>query len=372
MIASIIPLNNNLLWYNQYLVLLFFTYLIPVVLLWKFNKYLSLVILTCVFSTFFTAAYSPRAMLILTQFEALALVSYMVSKFNFKQRKNINIAFLGIFILQLIMVTAQLFNKDPFFSSIYDSLKDFMVGFMGSPDQLGSVTAIINPIVMSFGFLLIIPALFMIGVTKSSFALLACIVSVLFLVYFNYKKYFKKMVVLCVLLGVFFLIRVDPLKSAAVNTRTSVWKHAISAVVKGKIEINKNNDKFNVVTNPLFGYGFGNFLLIFPYVPQQPHFNYIDEKFTHAHNDFVEFIFETGLLGAIVIFALLISIIIGFIISIKSSELVIYFGSLIAYIVNMNGNFISHIAVTGLYLAIIYGMYEGVRRELNGKITTLV
>ena len=166
-----------------------------------------------------------------------------------------------------------------------------------------------------------------------------------------------------------FFLKVDRLKLADFNIRIDVWKHAIKATTEGKVRIIKNGRGLEVLTNPLYGYGFGNFEKVFPYVPEKltgHKFNFADEKFTHAHNDFVELYFEMGHLGFGVFLLLLFGVMIDFIRARKTEEVILYSSCLLAYLLNMQGNFLSHLACSGMLLILYFGMFYGSIRRKNG------
>ena len=359
LLSSYLPCIPNS-WYSQYLILLFFIYLLPILILWRFNKFLSIFIGVCLYSTFFVSKISPRAVILLIQFEALSLISYGISKLKKEYRKIIVHAFIITFIFQCFLLTLQFFNKDFLFNSLLNPSKDVTVGFMGSLGQMGILQSILSPFVMPYGILL---SALTVSLSHSFFAFIAFMLSSLVLVYFNYKNLFILFLILTLIGGFFYYIRIDNPSWFQFALRINVWKHSIKSVLKGKIETTRGMFK----CNPLFGYGFGNFLTIFPYVPEQGGFNAADEKFNHAHNDYIEHgMFEMGIIGIIVLLSLVLTIIVGFIRSKKDPELVVYFSSIFAYMICAGGYFVSQMAVPGFYLAVIYGMYEGVRGELNG------
>ena len=111
------------------------------------------------------------------------------------------------------------------------------------------------------------------------------------------------------MIGLIFFGRVERLKGADFGTRGAVWLHSIKTTAQGSIIAVKNNRQFRIKANPWLGFGLGNFTMIFPYVPQQKEagylFNYVDEKFTHAHNDYVETFFDLGYIGISSLFLLI-------------------------------------------------------------------
>jgi O-antigen ligase len=246
------------------------------------------------------------------------------------------------------------------------------VGFSAAKDQTGTFFALTTPILLSFHPLLGIISLIGCIVSKSSFAFISSIISGLFYIYFRSKKIFLVSLVVLSVFGLIFFGKYEKVRIADFKTRFSVWSYALTSVAKGNITLGNAEKTITVKCNPAFGFGFGRFLSLFPYVPQRPHFNYSNEKFTHAHNDYVEFIFELGYIGLILLILLIGSIIYSFIKSKKDIELVLYFSVLIAYMLNAFGNFLSQISVSGAILIVYLGMYLGKRRELNGKFATVV
>lgn len=376
-IYAIVPLGFEPVWYNQYLGLMFFLLLFNCLYLWDFNKYLSLFNIVCLFSAFFVTRFSPRAIILLFQLNLGCLVSYQISKFNKSQRKKILYAILIAVLFQLLWLIIQHFNLDPFFHSTIRQGKDEMVGFFGAKDQLGTFFALTAPILLNFHIGLALISLFGLFVSKSSFAFISAIIGILLYLWFKSRNIAIFTIIAMLIIGSVYFVKVDKLQFADFNTRFLVWDYAVKSTLKGNVTIEINEQRMRIKSNPIFGYGFGNFLKIFPYIPQSlatnMQFNYADEKFTHAHNDYVELFFELGLLGLISMVLLLFNFIRSFIVAEKSQELIMYFSTILIYILNSLGNFLAQIAISGFLLMIFYGLYEGCRREkINGEITKLV
>lgn len=347
--------------------------------LWDFNKFLSIFTGICLISTFFVTRFCPRAIVLLFQLDLACLAAYGISKFNAKQRRCVLWAILGITLLQFVWVALQGFNIDPIFHSLLRAGKKEMVGFSASPDQIGTFFALTAPTMVSFHPLLGIISLFGMVASKSSFAFVAGVASSIFYFYFKNKLVFKIALLFIIVISTIFLVFTKEVRLVDCQVRGNVWRYAILSTIKGEVYIEKGQKKAIVITNPILGYGFGNFLRIFPHIPEKRttldpwfrNFNCYREKFTHAHNDYVEAFFELGYLGLISLSALFISFIRGFVKSIKSNELILYFSSIVAYLLNASGNFLSQIAPSGMLLAIFYGMYEGARRELREQTSQL-
>ncbi len=372
-LSSVLPVMGQPVWYGQYLGLLFILFLGISLFLWDFNKYLSLFTIVLLYSTFFTTRLNPRAIILLFQFDMACLASYGLSRFNKQQRKYILWSVLGFFVLQIVLLGLQYINKDPIFKSLIRAGHSEMVGFSGSKDMLGSFFALTLPIVLYLNPLLSVFSIMGLFISKSSFALVSGCIAGLFYLKMRYKLLISTQfifgVFLAILLSAIFFSKVDRLKPADLNTRLNVWRHTIKSTITGKIDIERNGEKYQGKINPVFGYGFGSYLLIFPSVPEQG-FNYVDEKFTHAHNDYIEAFFELGYLGLISLILLVGNLIYSFIRTKKNPEMIMYFSCILAYLLNSIGNFLSQLAVSGMLLIIFYGFYEGTGRGI-GKDTCI-
>jgi len=376
-LSSMIPLRGQPIWYGQYLGLLFFLFLGMSVVLWQFNRWLSILTLLCLCSTFITRM-SPRSIVLLFQLDLACLASYGISRFGREHRKIILWTIIGLMFLQGLWLALQAnnipikietehINTDlTFISKLRPGQKE-LVGFSGSPDQIGTFFALTLPITLHTFWPLVFLSLAGLVVSKSSFAAVAGIISGLIYLFFI-KKWFVVSLVLCILFSGVFFLKVDKLKSADFQTRFRVWEHSIKTTLEGKIRIEIDDRKLQIETNPWVGFGFGNFLRLFPYVPAKivdNKFNYRNEKFTHAHNDFIEAFFELGYLGLICMIGLVGNFIRKFWRIKYDNEAVLYFSCISVYLLNSLGNFCSQLAVSGLLIAVFYGLYKGVMRE-NG------
>ena len=109
-LSSVIPLRGQPIWYGQYLGLLFFLFLGMSIVLWQFNRWLSLLTLLCLYSTFFVASMSPRAIILLFQLDLACLASYGISKFNKSHRRIVIRAIIGLMLLQGLWLALQANN----------------------------------------------------------------------------------------------------------------------------------------------------------------------------------------------------------------------------------------------------------------------
>lgn len=367
-IMGYFPIGGTPVWSAHYISLTFLLFLGVSFVLWDFNKWLGVFSAMCLISTFFVSKGSIRALAILIQFDLLCLVAYGVSKFDKNCRKWIIGGIAGFVIMQSGWLVLQYFNLDPMFflknKDGADVTKNVMVGFMGSTGQLGATSAIVLPLMAYIHPLLALLCFGAICVSKSSFALVAGMSSGLIYFFLTNKKLFKIAVIVCLIVGTFFFGKLEYIRGVDFQMRFEVWKSAVSCTVKGELPILVNNQFGTAKCNPILGYGFGNFLKIFPYVPGYSRFNFDREKFAHAHNDYVETFFELGYMGLIGIILLLGGFANDFIKATKSRELAMAGCCIIAYLLCSLGNFNSQIAVSGLLVMLCYGMFRGC---LNGK-----
>ncbi len=380
-ISSIIPMKGQAIWFPQYVAMLFMLFAGISLLLWNFNKYLSIFTFIVLISAFFNTGLKPRAIMCLLQFDLCCLAAYGISKFNQQQRKYILYSILSLVVIYSIWILLQSYNKDPFFSSTLAQGKDELVGFSGAKDQLGTffaltmpVMAFLNPAFLTLSFMGLL-------ISKSSFAIVSAI-SGLGLYYFCVSKriFYISLLGIAMILIIFFRF-VDPPIYQDFEIRLNVWKCAVVSTIKGELTVttgvvrqDTRNGVFSTVEgettpikfSPIIGMGLGSWISSFPYV-KAVNFNYYDEKFTHAHNDFVEMFLELGWLGLISLVLLMMNMAIRFLKAVKTRELVLFASCILVYALNASGNFLSHLAVSGMLLTVFYGCFEGVLRD--GKIT---
>lgn len=376
-LSGVLPLRGQPVWYGQYLGLLFMLLFSISLFLWNFNKWLSIFTFICLGSTFFIAKISPRALILLFQLDLACLASYGISRLPVKYHKYILYSLFGLILIQTIWIILQFFNLDFIFSSLKRPGKDEIVGFSGASNQLGTFFALTTPFSIYIFPPLVIMNIIGLVLAKSSFAFISALGGSI--VYILNQKLSRKRILLVsfliILSMAIFFIKGEKIKAGDFPSRLFVWKYAALDTLKGKCEIEKFGNKIAIGCNPLFGFGFGNFQLVFPFRPPPPregYFNTYDEHFTHAHNDYVEVFFEMGKLGIFSLGFLLLMFIYNFYKSKKSKLLILYFSSIIVWLLNASGNFLSQLAVSGMFLIIFYGLYESERKKLNGDFACLV
>lgn len=365
-LASIVPIPGADVWYGQYLMLFGLMFLGISLVLWKFNKWLSVFTILCLISAILVTKLNMKAVLCLLQVDLACLATYAISRFDKVQRRWLLRTIFAIAMIQGIWVIVQSLNMDPIFYKIGDRLLDDTVGFSGSKNQLGAFLAITAPVVLEVCPWLLPLSIFGIFKSVTSTAWLALCVGTMFYCWAKVRKLFCALTVTMMVSTFVFILVFDKNPQTSLEQRGHVFGNTIKAVATGKIAISKEVEPGKSITktyicNPMFGYGLGAFSRIFPYSNHD--FVPGAHVYGHCHNDFLEGFFDLGFLG----FYSLIFLVIGFLIDVYRNraikEAMIYGSSLIAYLVCANGIFPSHTAVNGMLLIVFYGMFRGSLRE---------
>lgn len=376
-LSAVIPIRGANVWYPQYFTLLSLIFIGTSLSLWKFNKWLSLLNLYCLFSTIVVTQQSMKALMFFLTLNLSSLAMYAISRLDSKQRKKILVAVLIFIILQGCWVILQKFNLDPIFeykvwgTKIGDVTKDDTCGFSGSHNQLGVFFATTAPVVIYFCPWLLPLIMFGLYCSTTSTALVAFFTSNLIAVYYKSKKIFLYLCILAIVLSGILLAKFDVGLIGSTEARLQLNKEVLQLVSKGKMKVRFNKNITKVVTcNPLLGYGLGNFGRLFPYnKPYSKYFSKFEHTYTHAHNDYIEAFFELGYIGIGLIIALLTSFFVSFVKAVKSKELILYFSCIVAFLICSLGVFGVHIAVSAMWCLLFYGLYRG---ELISKKEVIV
>ena len=388
-LTSVIKLGETDLWYSHYFFSSFFLFSFLAFRLWKLNVFLSLFAGWVVFNSYWVASHHPRSFLTLVQFMGGCYLAYAISFFNKPQRKNIVYALLGAFILQSIMMALQAFGVDPIFKDITNPGNDVVVGLSASMNQFGLYMADMGPVVLSvfpyFWPLAVIGTM----LSKTTFAFAGLMVGSMFYLFKTYKTKFiidkYQAAFLAILLAVVFFLKFDVPSRWVAEERMLVWKNSIMQVEAEKAEMTvfeKNNVSVTryLTCSKWTGFGFGNFMRVSPYtqlsyLPQ----NYDNATlrsrgihvYEHAHNDYVEVYFDLGRIGFLLMFLLVGSVFYFYITAKeKSIQLTAYFSALLAHLVTATGIYTVHTALSGMMLAVLYGLFMGEIKN-NGKTPKL-
>jgi len=376
-------------WYIQLIFLLIFISLGLSTVLWKFNKFVSIFTVSCMFSTLLMRHQDIRDIMALFVVQCMCLLAYGISKMTRGQRVNILRAIVLVFIAQSALVIAQYFNADPFFDYIGNTSMDDTVGLVGSHNQVGLFLADVGPLIVIFYPYFIPILIFCLWCSTTSSAWAGCIVASLLAAFYIGKR---KFVFLFALFLICTGIYVQKFESVTVQTfkeRARLVEHTVRSVLNEKIVTEVVHSQMGLVKqvitcNQFFGFGLGKFIRISPRSEGQywvvSHDKIIEDKedtltgmvpqhrYSHAHNDYAEVFFEMGWFGIIALVLCIGDFIRRFIVSKKSKLLIVSFSCVVAHLVTALGIFTVHTAVSGLMLILFWGITEGELREVdNGE-----
>lgn len=370
--AEIFPMGDVDVWYFQWMFLLFSSCCFYFIRYMKFNWAYGLFGLVCTYSAFFVGGQHPRCIMTLFQVILATLGIKYVSKMEEKEIKKVLTAVLVLTFLQAFWVVLQSINKDPFFHMVGNVNRDDTVGFSGSHNQIGIFFSIITPLVASRCFYFLPLVAFCLVKSTTSFAVMGSIVSGAFLIYWKWRKYFLHFVLVSLIGSFFYTRNVDHMEYGLFAERIGLWHHIIKSVNSGEIKLNKDGQHLLVTTNKWKGYGLGNFMRVSPYAQKEDFLNDIyywqvkkwgkgaqpEHVFEHAHNDYLETLFDLGYAGFISMFLAIGWGVWKFIKAKKSEMLVLSTACLIGQMVPALGVYTVQTAISGMLLILFLGIFE--------------
>ena len=379
-LSAMIPIRGTDVWFVQYIALFSMFMLGISVALWKFNKYISLITMWCLFSTIFVANQSPKAMLVLLQIDLGCLAMYVISNLKQKQRELILKSMLGLVLIQGILVTLQHFNLDPIFNHISDVAKDDTVGFSGSRNQLGIFFATTSPIVISYCIWLLPFTLIGLCGSTTTTAWGAFVITCMSMVLIKYKNMIGIFVIILIMSGYIFFTKFETLSTAMIGQRFRLMQltvhqvmHEEAIMIRREFRIAKEISegvwshgkmvKKVARCNRLTGFGLGNFQSISPYTQDDGVIDVWDGSsnhvYGHAHNDYVEFMFDTGLIGFVLLVVAIIDFLRRFWKAKKTKILMVSFASILAFMLCAMGVFAIQTACSSMLFIVLLGICEG-------------
>jgi len=293
------------------------------------------------------------------------MASCGISRLNEKQCWIILKAIVGLVVIQGIWVILQTFNLDPLFKAKANSAIDLPFGFSGSPNQSGLFFGVTLPLVASI-FPIALPfSIYGLVCAKTTSVLIAVVISTITLCSFLYRKVIPYVIVLLIVMSVFFFTKHENINSAMFKERWNLYKYSTIAAYTGKIYLPQGNVVYTGVSNPWFGFGFGNFKMLSP--TNQSLYITAAHRYKHAHNDYIEVFFEFGRLGLGVMLVFLTNFFWNFVRAKKTKLLVITFCCVLTQLISALGIFTIHTATSGMLLILFYGLYlSELRRVKNG------
>lgn len=353
--ASLLPSSGAIIWWPQYIAFLILGFLAASSFIWKINKSLAVLFSYCAFSYIFVCNLHPRSMLCLLSCGAGIVLICLLS--NLKKTGIIYKSIILAASLQAVLVIFQSINIDPFFHLLGHEGTADTVGFVGSHNQLGLYYAAITPFFLQFFAPLVLVPVFCIFVSHCSSAAIGMFFGVLAYGLLNKKYKFTFFLTIIALVATISWKSFDK-PAEAFKERVGIWKLTCKQITNGKAMVNMGNGMTHIVTaNPLTGFGIGSFLMISPKTQDK----LINPKFTHryehAHNDMLEFFFEYGYLGLLIIIWLIFDILWKFFASVKTSMLILTFASLLTQGVSMLGVYVVHAPVSLFMLCLTLGLF---------------
>lgn len=231
---------------------------------------------------------------------------------------------------------------------------ELMVGLMKMKANLGVLVALVAPWFLlmrwkwlTLSFLVAIP-LIIIGETSAG--ILAMLAGVIFPLYFRNKRLFYVLFGLCAVAGTFYVLYYD-MPSGQFDKRLIIWWRALREVVP---------------SSPILGFGLGSFAQWEPQMIQET----VVEKlgFIWAHNEFIQLLFEGGILSLIIVILYVKRMCLGFLKSVRNKELCVLFGVFLSVLVISFFHFPFHVGKFACYCVFGMALFHALLQE-NRKVT---
>lgn len=380
-LSGVIPIRGGDIWFSQFLALISVFILGISLRLWSFNKWLSLMNTCGWFSAVFVSGHHPKSMFEMFTLSFSLLAIPLIARLHSRQREIVVKVLLVMVGIQAMWVVLQYFHLDPIFEyRRFDGVKfvnmDDTVGFSASHNQIGLYFASTLPLVLAY-FPWIIPfCVFGLWNSTTSFAWVGSFIGVMFYTSQWNREIVKVVLGFSLICSWVFWGGYDGLNKQVFYERFGLWKQTISQVYHGQAEMRKNDNKNVITCNPLFGFGLGNFMRISPHTQE---WWFLDSStgamekqghvYAHAHNDYVEWFFETGYLGLVIMIGTLFSYLNRFLMANKTKLLMAVSAGIVAHCVTALGIFTVHTAVSGMLLVLLIGLFEG---EIRGTSSGVV
>jgi O-antigen ligase len=384
-LASVIPIAPDI-WLVHYLALLSIFLLGISFVLWQFNPYISVFTALCWFSAVIVTGYHPRALFCVFQIDLACLGMYVVSMLDRRRREIIvrNVCFAAM--IQGLWIVVQYFNLDPVFHMLGNEKLSDTVGTIGSRNQAGLFLAVTIPAVTAYYPWMLATSLFGLMMAKTSTTWVAAVAAMAVMVPGVTRKARVFIAVVMAAATALFFLKFESVTSKAVNERIEIAYRSVDDVLNGRVYMEQANRsgtpgtfiKKIVTCHPLFGYGLGNYPRVAPWTQtayigtDYPDINAPDgtgtrrgHRYNHAHNDYAEIFFETGILGFFSALSIIASLLFRYIKAEKTRLMKVCFAAVLAHMICALGIFSVHTATSGLLLILFYGCLEGELR--NGK-----
>lgn len=362
--ASIITIKGTIVWYPQLLMLQLFGGIAFSSIFWRLNKFLAIFLAYLSFSYVYVTSANPRTLLCLGIGYMTISITLCISKI--KNLKWIYIALTAMSVISAVYCVLQSFGIDPVFISMGEKFAG-IVSFMGSHDQLGAYSC-----ANAFWFPFLTPlAIVPIFLSKCNSAFIGLIAGSLLYISFRYGKKFVGIFLIALAIIIIPWLHFCSKSHQEINERINLWKLSIQQIKSGTIHESYFDGKtVTVSANPWLGFGLGNFFRMSPMSQYKMYGlthtrtdGIIEHQFyEHAHNDLVEALYEFGYVGFAIIICIIISLVVAFICSNKTSGVILTFSSLLAQGISSCGIYIFHAPVSLFMICLTIGLFYG---EIN-------
>lgn len=369
-LSSVIPVKGADVWYSQFMMMSSLGFIGASLVLWKFNKYISVFTVYCLFSMMIVTRTHPSSFIVLTHIYFACLIMRFISNLDSKKRKWILWTMVAVAVMQGIYIILQYAGFDFIFHEIPGQPFNRTVGFAGSRNQIGVFFAVTAPLVVSMLPWAIPLIIFGLCCSVTTTAWIAAIISCMVFLLMRCKKVTLYVIPIILILSVVFFWKFDRLSNEAVTERLDLVKLTISQIHKGKAELRYKNVTRYVTCNPWTGFGLNTFMRVSPYSQFDILWLYklgFRSKslrvYSHAHNDYAEAWFEFGHIGFSLVLIIILNLFYRFFRAKKTKELTTIFCCLLAHMGCAMGVFSVHTAHSGMLLVVFMGLFEGYIKE---------
>jgi hypothetical protein len=254
------------------------------------NGWLAAILAYALFHTILLKFDPPTRLHLMNMFLGLVTFKIIAERIDVEP-KIWGKAFIGFCILNIVWITFQYFNQDPLFSPIEPDKKATvdMVGLLGAHYALGCAAALMAPFIYAVhpACLIFVVPLLMAG--KSSTAVLAAVVSILFIIWNENRKLFLVLVVLGIVGTVIYTIYYD-MPTGQFGKRMKIWQYGFHYLAG---------------TDLWRGLGLGSWHTTGFMMRKQ---NGEPEWWSWAHNEYLQYAFEQGVFGFMLLTGYIVSL----------------------------------------------------------------
>jgi len=317
----------------------------------------------------------------------MGLILYQVTYRLVTRQRVITIfkAVVALVALNILFTALQYFGYDPLFKNLKQGVMNVdLVGIMGIKAVSGVFNTVCLPIVMYFSWWFAIPVLACIYFSEASCAILGVVAVLMFLIHKKSKKLFLILIIPILVAGGLYLQK--DAKQNMITNRVNLWKASLKDALPHPF-VGMGLDSFRNIgaIKPFMyfsdtrdnscvkmTYDLRNNTWIAPKgFDQTPRTDGVPlvDPWDNPHNEYVGLIYEFGVIGFLIIMALLMDIVKRFKYCSNDKVVVSMFASFIAYAVVSVGQFPFHLART-VFLAIVLlaCYYKLTDNEIEGVI----